>query len=122
MQLSFWQNVPSGHGSALLEQGAFIPLHSFAPHDDISIEGTDTWLSKPSEQNPPEHVKPPGHCLLARQGSFAVPEATAGNEEDDPRKNWSPTNTTRTTARNRPNPDPSFRAAMTSDHSIENQG
>ena len=69
-----WQKVPSGQGLLILEQGALIPLHSFAPQEDISVEVD----MNPSEQNPPEHFCPIGQWLFARQGSLALPGDTMG--------------------------------------------
>ena len=62
--------MPSWQGLSRLEQGAFIPLHSFALQDDMSVE-TLIGAMNPSLQKPPEHFWPLGQTLLAKQGSFA---------------------------------------------------
>ena len=52
----FWQKVPSAQGVAVRAQGAFTPLHSFAPQDDISVDwGATGALENPSAQTPLLH-------------------------------------------------------------------
>jgi hypothetical protein len=50
-----WQKVPSAQGVAERSQGALIPLHSFAVHDDMSTDGVMEGAIKPSAQNPSLH-------------------------------------------------------------------
>jgi len=112
--LLFWQNMPSPQGVAERAQGALMPPHSLAEHDDISEEGS-MGPTNPSEQNPFEHFKPIGHCLFARQGSLALEPPFPRNEGADCiRTTCRPTNTTKTTAIKIAIPVPSLSAAMTS--------
>ena len=112
--LSFWQNVPSPQGVAERAQGALMPPHSLAEHEDISDEGS-MGPTNPSEQNPLEHFKPIGHCLFARQGSLAVEPPLPCNELDEfIRRTCRTTNAPKTTMIKMPSPVPSLSAAMTS--------
>ena len=105
-----WQNVPSAQGVALLLQGALMPWHSLAAHDDISVEIFIGDMN-PSVQKPPEHVCPIGHVPFAKQGSLAEPpfqfRMTFGFDGD---RNFIKMKATKTTNNTSPNPELRFEA------------
>jgi hypothetical protein len=98
MQELPWQKVPSGQGAPFLAQGAFIPLHSLAVQEDISVDEVRGAIN-PSEQNPFEQACPMGQWLLARQGSLALPPLILGAVLLEGFTNCRTINTTIATAR-----------------------
>jgi len=116
MHLLPWQNVPSWHGLSLLAHGAFIPLHSFALQDDISVE-TLIGAINPSLQKPPLHFWPLGHTLFARQGSLADAPFHLPTYLLLGFKNLVKTNATNVTNKISPNPEPSFN--ISSVHAVD---
>ena len=109
----FWQKVPSAQGVEERAQGAFIPLHSFALQDDISVEGI-TGAINPSVQYPPLHFCPTGQELLAKQGSLADPPLMEGRRDfDEPC--FIRTKAIKLTTIHNPNPVSTFRPIASDD-------
>ena len=102
--------MPSLQGVPVLAQGAFIPWHSFAPQDDISVLGNKDAIN-PSEQNPPAQVCPMGHLPPDRQGSLAEPPFHLPKclVVAEPANTFTRTKHTNTTTRIKPRPDVRFK-------------